>query len=51
MDKKLPIISYTLAALSSLCFVGGLVLLSDKGGKQDVPTRGDIINIGQKLEH
>lgn len=51
MDNKLPIISYTLATLSSLCFIGGLVLLSDKGGKQDVPTRGDIINVGQKFEH
>lgn len=30
MDKKLPFISYTLAVLSGICFVGGLVILSSE---------------------
>ena len=30
MDNKLPLISYTLAAMSGICFVGGLVLLSSE---------------------
>lgn len=29
MDNKLPIISYTLAAVAGICFVGGLVILSN----------------------
>jgi hypothetical protein len=33
MDKKIPLISYTLAAMSGICFVGGLVLLSSEGRK------------------
>lgn len=51
MDNKLPIISYALAALSSACFIGGLVLLSGEGGKQDVSTRGAIVNVGQDTKH
>lgn len=31
MDNKLPLISYTLAAMASICFVGGLVILSREG--------------------
>lgn len=31
MDNKLPLVSYALAAMSGLCFVGGLVLLSSEG--------------------
>lgn len=31
MDNKLPLISYTLAALSGICFMGGLVILSSEG--------------------
>lgn len=31
MNNKLPIISYTLAAMASICFVGGLVILSSEG--------------------
>lgn len=31
MDKKLPLISYTLAAVSGICFIGGLVILSSEG--------------------
>ena len=30
MDDKLPIISYTLAAMSGICFIGGLVILSSE---------------------
>jgi hypothetical protein len=31
MDKKLPLISYTLAAVSSICFIGGIIILSSEG--------------------
>lgn len=31
MDKALPIISYTLVTLSGICFIGGLVILSNEG--------------------
>ena len=31
MDNKLPLISYTLAAMSGICFIGGLVILSSEG--------------------
>lgn len=31
MDNKLPLVSYALAALSGVCFVGGLVILSGEG--------------------
>lgn len=31
MDKKKPLISYALAALSGICFVGGLIILSNEG--------------------
>ena len=30
MDNKIPLISYTLAAMSGICFVGGLVLISSE---------------------
>lgn len=30
MDDKLPLISYTLAAMSGICFVGGLIILSSE---------------------
>lgn len=33
MDNKLPLISYTLAAMSSICFISGLVILSSEGRK------------------
>lgn len=29
MDKKLHLVSYTLAALAGVCFVGGVVILSN----------------------
>lgn len=29
MDKKIPIISYALAAVAGICFIQGLVILSD----------------------
>jgi hypothetical protein len=31
MDRKLPLISYTLATMSGICFIGGLVILSREG--------------------
>lgn len=31
MDNKLPLISYALAAMSGICFIGGLVILSSEG--------------------
>lgn len=31
MDNKKPLISYALAALSGICFIGGLVILSNEG--------------------
>ena len=31
MDKKLPLMSYALALLSGICFVGGLFILSNEG--------------------
>ena len=33
MDKKLPLISYTLVAMSGICFISGLVILSGEGRK------------------
>lgn len=42
MDNKL--ISYTLAAFSGICFIGGLFILSSEGSHVHVPTRGDIID-------
>lgn len=29
MDKKVPVISYALAAIAGICFIQGLVILSD----------------------
>lgn len=31
MDNKMPIITCALAAMSGICFVGGLVILSSEG--------------------
>ena len=31
MDMKMPLVSYTLMTLSSICFIGGLVILSREG--------------------
>ncbi len=31
MDRKIPLVSYTLAALSGICFIGGLAILSREG--------------------
>lgn len=33
MDKKMPLISYALAALSGVCFISGLAILSGEGRK------------------
>jgi hypothetical protein len=35
MDIKIPLISYTLAAMSGICFLGGLVILSREGRKNE----------------
>lgn len=32
MHDKLTLISYTLAAMSGICFISGLAILSNKGG-------------------
>lgn len=32
MKDKLSIVSYTLAAMASICFLGGLVILTNEGG-------------------
>lgn len=29
MDKKLSLVSYTLAAMAGICFISGLAILSD----------------------
>jgi hypothetical protein len=31
MDAKLPLVSYTLATLSGICFISGIVILSREG--------------------
>ena len=31
MNNKLPLITYAFAAMSGVCFVGGLVILSSEG--------------------
>lgn len=31
MNNKLPLISYTFAAMSGICFISGLVILSSEG--------------------
>lgn len=33
MDIKKPLISYTLAVMSGICFIGGLAILSSEGSK------------------
>lgn len=35
MDKKMPLISYTLATMSGICFLGGLIILSREGRKNE----------------
>jgi hypothetical protein len=35
MDNKMPLISYTLAAMSGICFLGGLIILSREGRKDE----------------
>ena len=31
MDKKISLVSYTLAAMAGICFISGLAILSDEG--------------------
>lgn len=31
MDAKLPLVSYTLATMSGICFISGLIILSSEG--------------------
>lgn len=33
MDNKMSLVSYTLAAMAGICFIRGLVILSDEGRK------------------
>lgn len=33
MKDKLSLVSYTLATMAGICFVGGLVILSNEGGR------------------
>ena len=41
MDNKLSaIVSYALATLSGICFIGGLVILTGEGEKHDGENRG-----------
>ena len=42
MDNKLPLISYTLAAVSGICFVSGLVI--SYVGQETVGLKGSISN-------
>lgn len=51
MDNKLPLISYTLAAMASVCFLSGLVILSSEGRVHNVPTTGDIIDLRSLIRH
>ena len=51
MDDKLPLISYTLATLSGICFIGGLVILSSEGRKQYVPTTGATRDARSLIRH
>jgi hypothetical protein len=51
MDHKLPFISYTLAAMSGICLMGGLVILSREGRHPNVQTRGTLINARPIVRH
>lgn len=44
MDNKLPLVSYTLAIVSGICFISGLVILSGEGEQTRVQTRGTTIH-------
>lgn len=35
MDNKMPLISYTLATMSGICFLGGLIILSREGRQNE----------------
>ena len=41
--KKIPFISYTLAAVAGICFISGLAIISNEGGLQNEPV-GNVIN-------
>ena len=46
MDNKIPLITYTLAVMSGICFIGGLVILSGEGRQETyVQTRGVYIHV------
>lgn len=51
MNNRLPFISYTLATLSGICFIGGLVILSSEGRKEYVPTTGAFIDVRPLIRH
>lgn len=44
MERKRPFMSYAFAALSSICFIGGIMILSREGELDYVQTRGDYIH-------
>lgn len=44
MNNRFPFITYTLAAFSGICFIGGLVILSSEGSITYVPARGAYIH-------
>lgn len=51
MDNRIPLISYTLAVMSGMCFIGGLIVLSSEGGSGHVPTRGAYVDNGPSFRH
>ena len=42
MNNGKSVISYALAALAGVCFIQGILLLSDEGGDLDYGTREEI---------
>ena len=51
MDNKIPLISYTLAVMSGICFLSGLVIISSEGGQHYGQTWGDRIDARIRIEH
>ena len=51
MDKKLPLVSYALAAMSGICFMSGLFILSNEGGNRDGQIRGDYLHARSIVKH
>lgn len=52
MDNKVSsFVSYALATLSGICFIGGLVILTGEGGNSNGENRGSTDEIGVFAEH